>query len=99
VPFKICKGNFQLLSPLQYSSNGKNKSNGALLYIRTLKGPLKIIIHGIRKLGVDILWLHILQGRSITFSYKNHSHYTPEVPRGFQEVKVPRLRDNGPGWW
>jgi len=21
------------------------------------------------------------------------------VPRGFQEVKVPTLRDNGPGWW
>jgi hypothetical protein len=20
-------------------------------------------------------------------------------PRGFQEVKVPRLRDNGTGWW
>ena len=29
----------------------------------------------------------------------NQSHYRPEVPRGFQEVKVPRLRDNGPGWW
>ena len=28
----------------------------------------------------------------------NESHYRPEVPRGFQEVKVPRLRDNGPGW-
>jgi len=27
------------------------------------------------------------------------SHYRPEVPRGFQEVNVPRLRDNGPGWW
>ena len=27
----------------------------------------------------------------------NQSHYRPEVPRGFQEVKVPRLRDNGPG--
>jgi len=26
-------------------------------------------------------------------------HYRPEVPRGFQEFKVPRLRDNGPGWW
>ena len=26
----------------------------------------------------------------------NHSHYRPEVPRGFQEVKVPKLRDNGP---
>jgi len=27
------------------------------------------------------------------------SHYRPEVPRGFQEIKVPRLRDNGPEWW
>jgi len=25
------------------------------------------------------------------------SHYRPDVPRGFQEVKVPRLCDNGPG--
>ena len=29
----------------------------------------------------------------------NQSHYRPEVPRGFQEVKVPRLRDSGTGWW
>ena len=29
----------------------------------------------------------------------NQSHYRPEVPRGFQEVKVPSLRNNGPGWW
>jgi hypothetical protein len=29
----------------------------------------------------------------------NQSHYRPEVPGGFQEVKVPRLRDNGPEWW
>ena len=29
----------------------------------------------------------------------NQSHYRPEVPRVFQEVKVPRLRDNVPGWW
>jgi len=29
----------------------------------------------------------------------NESHYRPEGPRGFQEVKVPRLRDNGPRWW
>jgi len=27
------------------------------------------------------------------------THYRPEVPRGFQGVKVPRLRDSGPGWW
>ena len=29
----------------------------------------------------------------------NQSHYRPEVSRGFQEVKVPTLRDNGTGWW
>jgi len=29
----------------------------------------------------------------------NQPHYSPEVPRGFQEVKIPTLRDNGPGWW
>ena len=28
----------------------------------------------------------------------SQSHYRPEVPRGFREVKVPRLRDNGTGW-
>ena len=29
----------------------------------------------------------------------NQSHYRPEVSRGFQEVKVPRVCDNGPEWW
>ena len=29
----------------------------------------------------------------------NQSHYRPEVSRGFQEVKVPTLCDNGPEWW
>jgi len=29
----------------------------------------------------------------------NKSHYRPEMPREFQEVKVPRLRVNDPSWW
>jgi len=29
----------------------------------------------------------------------NQSYYRPELPREFQEVKVPRLRDNGAEWW
>jgi hypothetical protein len=29
----------------------------------------------------------------------NQSHYRPEAPRGFQEVKVPRFYDNSTGWW
>jgi len=36
---------------------------------------------------------------NLFFVKVKQSHYRPEVPRGFQEVKVPRLRDNGPGWW
>jgi len=35
----------------------------------------------------------------VKWGKKNQSHYRPEVPSGFQEVKVPRLRDNGTGWW
>ena len=31
-----------------------------------------------------------------TLSHKNQSNYRLELPRGFQEVKFPRLRDNGP---
>jgi len=33
---------------------------------------------------------------SVTLCKVNQSHYRPEMPRRFQEVKVPRLRDNGP---
>ena len=36
---------------------------------------------------------------NVTVVKVNQSHYRSEVPRGFQEVKVPRLRDNGPEWW
>ena len=39
-------------------------------------------------------------GRNHTVVQKvNQSRYRPEVPRGLQEIKVPRLRDSGPGWW
>jgi len=32
----------------------------------------------------------------MSYAHKvNLSHYRPEVPRVFQEVKVPILRDNG----
>jgi hypothetical protein len=30
---------------------------------------------------------------------KQQSLYRPGWPIGFQEVKVPRFRDNGTGWW
>ena len=37
------------------------------------------------------LYIYNIQYRDIS-----QPHYRPEVPTGFQEVKVPRLRDNGP---
>jgi len=48
--------------------------------------------HGISVGTVSVL--HMTHQRKV-----NQSHYSPEVPRGFQEVKVPTLRDNGPEWW
>jgi len=32
------------------------------------------------------------------FKKVNQSHYRPEVPRGFQEFKVPRLHVSGTEW-
>jgi hypothetical protein len=56
--------------------------------------------------GTRYPWSYVGRAASQEFFSKstekvkvNQSHYRPEVPRGFQEVKVPRLRDNGPGWW
>ena len=51
------------------------------------------ILHCVVCVCVCIIYIYIY-----IYIYKvNQSHYRPEVPRGFQEVKVPRLRDNGPG--
>jgi len=47
---------------------------------------------------VTVEWRKV-QMRSLVICKVNQSHYRPEVPRGFQEVKVPRLHDNGPEWW
>ena len=45
-----------------------------------------------------IVWTFVTLGLNFKNNVKvNQSHYRPEVPSGFQEVKVPRLRDNGPG--
>jgi len=29
----------------------------------------------------------------------NQSHYRPGVAQRVPGIKVPRLRDSGPGWW
>ena len=37
--------------------------------------------------------------KKASFTTDSQPRYRPEVPRGFQEVKFPRLRDSGPGRW
>ena len=44
-----------------------------------------------------LCWRFVRMPGSTVKKKVNQSHYRPEVPRGFQEVNVPRLRDNGPG--
>jgi hypothetical protein len=36
---------------------------------------------------------------SIKGKYVKQSRYRPGVAQRVQEVKVPRLHDNGTGWW
>jgi len=59
-------------------------------------------VYGICLLAVEGHVLKLFMNRmlrAISVYHVKQSHYRPEVSRGFQEVKVPRLRDNGPGWW
>ena len=48
---------------------------------------------------VDCRKLHNDELNDLYKKKVNQSHYRPELPRGFQEVKILRLHDNGPGWW
>ena len=47
----------------------------------------------------SVLFYMIL--KSFVYSKKRQSSPVTglEWPRGFQEVKVPRIHDNGTGWW
>ena len=40
--------------------------------------------------NIDLIIIRLMQCNPITGL---------DRPRGFQEVKVPRFRDNGTGWW
>ena len=43
-------------------------------------------------------WESYCLAPEVHYSKVNQSHYRPEMSREFQEVKVLRLRDNGPEW-
>ena len=47
---------------------------------------------------LDVIFYQQTHNAFVKNKKVNQSHYRPQVPRGFQEVKVSRLRDNGTGW-
>jgi len=58
--------------------------------------PLLAEVSAVRVVGT---WYKVqisLRYRSSDQVKVNQSHYRPEVPRRFQEFKVPRLRDSVP---
>ena len=64
-----------------------------------LDGRKDLVPTGIRSQTIQPVVQSLYRLNYAAHKKVNQSHYIPEVPRGFQEVKVPRLRDNGPGWW
>ena len=70
---------------------------------QSIVGWLRLLNEVIPNLVSYVLLLIILPFLEFTDVCKgekvNQSHYRPEVPIGFQEVKVPKLRDIGPEWW
>ena len=92
-------------------TNWKTKDSAAvsILTKKIFKLNKESVLHYILVSSADRLLcsfldhVHRREGDFITdcFPFKkvHQSHDRPEVRRGFQEVKGPRLRDNGPGWW
>jgi len=68
-----------------------------------LKHNCTIVLYYAVKCGYlnDQFYGHPLVTRAVSFCYVkvNQSHYRPEVLRGFQEINVLTLHDNGPGGW
>jgi len=42
---------------------------------------------------------YIHDGNNESIKHLNQSHYRPGQAQRVPEVKVPRFRDNGTGWW
>jgi len=66
--------------------------------------PIPWAVHLIIYIYIYIYIYKMLMRRGVFFpsginKKVNQSHYRPEVPRGFQEVKALRFRDNCTGWW
>ena len=56
--------------------------------------------HEIKDLANDILlFQNALKRFLLANSFYNKVNPSRYGPRGFQEVKVPRFRENGTGWW
>jgi len=60
---------------------------------------MKAVVDGTNEYMQNYYKLHYSTVLTAQYKNVNQSHYRPKVPRGFQEVKVPRLHDSDPEWW
>jgi len=77
---------FDYLIPSRYRISDVNREVTRKL-LPTNMTVVSYCVFKTQKIG----WKLILKGKAVPLQ--------AEMPRGFQEVKVPRLRDNGPEWW
>ena len=86
-------GSLNLLEP----SGPVQSCNGiALLWVIAVQAVFENCIK-LKNQGTTVHFDEIVSAYAVSGTQKTYSYYRPEVPRGFQEVKVPRLHDNGPG--
>jgi hypothetical protein len=76
------------LSAPQYLSEEGNVSDKTLAYLTDLKSTTYRVVP-------DLYHTELTKHNE----YKSSPITGLEWPRGFQEVKVLRLHDNGTGWW
>ena len=73
--------------------NNNNNNNNKIIISKIIslcEDEHTMPCHSKKTLLKHLLKAHII-GKSVPLQARG--------VRGFQEVKVPRLRDNGPGWW
>jgi len=85
-----------------YNSEPSNPTKHFTIYNFRLYLHLLLLVECVITLCIVVLY-QMIPLNTHMFDRPRHvkgksAHYRPEVPRGFQEVKVPRLRDNGVGW-
>jgi len=106
---EVCTGHYKvefctfrsakILSVMSYHIQGSQKQRHLLNYV-SVTVLIQIEYFSLNATVLDVKTITVMRIHTVIFRFKtpcsliSQSRYRPEVPRGFQEVKVPRLCDN-----